>query len=103
MHSPKSLVFTVAKSVLCDYLRKKLIIENAISSVSFDELLDYADGFDFTLDIESTDILNKLSKREKRIVELKAEGYNSIEIGKILDISGSTVRTYLEKIRKKLK
>lgn len=100
MHSPKSLIFTVAKSVLCDYLRQKRLLENAIS---FYELYDYTDNYDFTKDVESTDFLKKLSKREKLIVELKIEGYNSIEIGEKLGISSSTVRTYFEKIRKKLR
>lgn len=103
IRSPKSLVFTVAKSVLCDYLRKKQIIENAISVVSFDELYNYADNYDFTNKIEVSTYFDKLSKREKRIVELKIDGYNSIEIGEMLNLSASTVRTYLEKIRKKLK
>lgn len=100
IRSPKSLVFTVAKSVLSDYFRNKKLLEIA---VSFDELYDYADSYDFTKEIESTDYYKKLSKREKSIVELKIEGYNSAEIGKKLNLSASTVRTYLEKIRKKLK
>lgn len=99
MRSPKSLVFTVAKSVLYDYLRKKQLF----NTVSFDELYKITDNYDFTKEIELTDILNQLSKREKRIVELKSQGYNSNEIGKMLGISGSTVRTHLEKIRNKLK
>lgn len=53
--------------------------------------------------LEASDYYKKLSKCEKRIVELKIEGYNSTEIGKKLNISASTVRTYLEKIRNKLK
>lgn len=103
MYSPKSLVFTVANSVLCDYLRKKQIIENAISIVSFDELLNVTDNYDFTNEIEYSSYFNKLSECEKHIVELKVEGYNSTEIGKKLNLTSSTVRTYLEKIRKKLK
>ncbi len=100
IRSPKSLVFTVAKSVLSDYYRNRKIFEMA---VSFDELYDYADSYDFSRDIESTDMLKKLTKRERQIVELKVDGYNSIEIGKKLGLSGSTVRTYLENIRKKLR
>ncbi len=103
IRSKKSFVFKVANSVLCDYLRNKKIIENAISLIPFDELYNYADKYDFTKEIEATDCYKKLSIREKRIVELKSEGYNSNEIGKMLGISGSTVRTYLENIRKKLK
>lgn len=102
MRSPKSLVFTVAKSVLFDYYRKKQTIENAISCVSFDEIYNYADSYDFSKEIESTDFMKSLTKREKRIIELKIEGYNSNEIGKKLGISSSTVRTHLENIRKKI-
>lgn len=100
IRSKKAVIFKVANSVLCDHLRMKQIIEN---SISFDELYNYADNYDFTKEIEASDYYKKLSKREKRIVELKIEGYNSTEIGKKLNISASTVRTYLEKIRNKLK
>lgn len=100
IRSPKSLVFTVAKSVLSDYYRNKKMLEIAIS---FDELYDYADSYDFSKDIETTDFLNKLTKREQQIVDLKIQGYNSKEIGEKLCVSGSTVRTYLESIRKKLR
>ncbi len=100
IRSPKSLVFTVAKSVLSDYYRNKKTIEIAIS---FDELCDYTDNYDFTDEIESTDFLNKLTKREHQIVDLKVQGYTSKEIGEKLGVSGSTVRTYLENIRKKIR
>lgn len=100
IRSKKALIFKVANSVLCDYLRKKKLLENVIS---FDELYNYTDNYDFTKEIEASDYYKKLSKREKRIVELKIEGYNSTEIGRRLNISASTVRTYLEKIKKKLK
>ncbi len=102
IRSKKSFIFKVANSVLCDYLRKKQLLENAISTVSFDELYNYTDNYDFTNEIEASTYYNMLSKREKKIVELKVEGYNSTEIGKKLNISASTVRTYLEKIRKNL-
>ncbi len=100
IRSPKSLIFTVAKSVLSDYYRNRKIFEMA---VSFDELYDYADSYDFSKEIESSYYLDRLSKRERTIVELKVDGYNSSEIGKKLGISASTVRTYMEKIRKKLR
>lgn len=100
IHSKKAFIFKIANSVLCDYLRKKKLLENVIS---FDELYNYTDNYDFTKEIEASDYYKKLSKREKRIVELKIEGYNSTEIGRRLNISASTVRTYLEKIKKKLK
>lgn len=94
IRSPKSLIFTVAKSVLSDYYRNRKIFEMA---VSFDELYDYADSYDFSKEIESSCYLDRLSKRERTIVELKVDGYNSSEIGKKHGISASTVRTYMEK------
>lgn len=103
IRSKKAFIFKVANNVLCDYFRNKQIIENAISTVSFDELLNFTDNYDFTNEIEYSSYFNKLSEREKRIIELKIEGYNSTEIGKKLNLSSTTVRTYLEKIRKKLK
>ena len=103
IRSKKAFIFKVANNVLFDYFRNKQIIENAISTVSFDELLNFTDNYDFTNEIEYSSYFNKLSEREKHIVELKFEGYNSTEIGKKLNLSSSTVRTYFEKIRKKLK
>lgn len=100
IRSVKSFILKIANSVLCDYFRNKKLLEN---TVSFDELYNYADNYDFTADIESNDLYKKLSQKEKQILELKIEGYNSAEIGEKLFISSSTVRTYLEKIRKKLK
>ncbi len=100
IRSVKAFILKISNSVLCDYLRNKKLLENA---VSFDELYNYADNYDFAEDIESNDYLKKLSKKEKQILELKIQGYNSAEIGKKLCISSSTVRTYLEKIRKKLR
>lgn len=96
---PKSFIFKVAKSVLGDYLRMKKLLEYA---VSFDELYDFPDNYDFTEDFVSTDLFDKLTEKEETIVELKVQGYNSAEIGKKLGVSGSTVRTHLEKIRKKM-
>lgn len=100
IRSEKAVILKIANSVLCDYFRNKKLLENA---VSFDELYSYADNYDFTEDIESNDYLKNLSKKEKQILELKIQGYNSAEIGEKLFISSSTVRTHLEKIRKKLR
>jgi DNA-binding NarL/FixJ family response regulator len=43
-----------------------------------------------------------LSPREKEVMKLIAEGYTSVEIGKILFISDKTVEKHREKIMKKL-
>ncbi|MBR5827022.1 MAG: sigma-70 family RNA polymerase sigma factor [Clostridia bacterium] len=100
IRSPKAFIFKVAKSVLYDYLRKKMLMAQAIP---FDNLYDCADNHNFIEDVESSDALKSLSKQEQHIVTLKTEGYNSTEIGKILGVSGSTIRTHLQNIRKKIK
>lgn len=100
IHSPKALIFKVAYSVLCDYLRNKKLFEAAIS---FNELYNVSDNIDFSCDIEINSIIDNLPERDKKIVQMKVAGYKSNEIGKSLGISGSTVRTYLEKIKKILK
>ena len=43
-----------------------------------------------------------LSPREKEVMKLIAEGYTSVEIGKLLFISDKTVEKHREKLMKKL-
>ncbi len=98
--SEKSLVFTLAKNVLVDYLRTKKLLDN---SLNIDDLFDLQDNENFSNVVELEADIDKLSPKEKQIIQLKKDGYNSKEIGKKLNLSASTVRTYIEKIRKKLK
>lgn len=44
----------------------------------------------------------KLSKREKQLVELLAEGATTEEIGGVLDLTISTVNTYFKRIFSKM-
>lgn len=46
--------------------------------------------------------LNSLSKREREILQLVAEGYSSADIGKVLHISPKTVDTYRSRLMQKL-
>ncbi len=98
--SEKSLIFTLAKNVLIDYLRAKKILDNA---VNIDELLGIQDNENFSNEVEFLADLEKLSSRDKKIIELRREGYNSIEIAKKLNLSPSTVRSHIQRIRKQLK
>lgn len=100
VRSYKALVFTVAKSVLTDYYRKK---GNFISLEESAENLSALYSVDFEDTVVMRSLLATLSPEEKTIIDLKAKGYSSGEIGKIFGISASAVRTRLQSIRKKLK
>ncbi len=98
--SEKSLIFTLAKNVLVDFMRSKRILNNALN---IDELFDLQDNENFGNEVEILADIEKLSIRDKKIIELKREGYNSKEIGKQLGLSSSTVRSHIERVRKQLK
>ncbi len=98
--SEKSFVFTIAKNVLADYFRAKRL---STEDIDIESLFDLSDGSDFTKGIELREAIGRLPERERAILQLKSDGYNSKEIGKLLGILPSTVRGILEKIRKKLK
>ncbi len=96
--SEKAVIFKIAKYVLIDYIRLKSTTEITVDEKSINSLSD-----DFFNDIELAENINNLTERCKQIVFLKNAGYNSREIGSLLGISGSTVRTYLERIKKAIK
>ncbi len=98
--SEKAFIFTVAKNTLVDYFRLKKAMEK---NVDFESLFDIGSSEDFTKELEIKAAINKLSQKEKTIIGLKSDGYNSREIGENLKLSPSTIRTYIENIRKKLK
>lgn len=99
VHSYEALVFTVAKSVLTDYYRKKgnfISLEESAENLSAFYSVDFEDTF------VMRSMLATLTAEEKTIIDLKAKGYSSKEIGKIFGISASAIRTRLQNIRKKL-
>lgn len=93
----KSLIFSVAKSVLCDRLRKKTALD---SFVSLYDLFDVPDMADFMSEIELNVTLCTLTEADKMLIELKKQGLKSREIGNILGLSASAVRTRLQTLRK---
>lgn len=100
VRSYKALVFTAAKSVLTDYYRRKgafISIEESAENLS----ALYSADFEDTVIMRS--MLSLLTPEEKVMIDLKAKGYSSGEIGKIFGISASAVRTRIQNIRKKLK
>lgn len=100
VRNEKSLVFSVAKSVLCDRLRRKDMLAN---SEQIDGLLNVQSSDNIELAFESVQLFLSLSEEERTLVEMKSMGYKSAEIGKKLGISASAVRTRFQSVRKKLK
>lgn len=100
VRNAKSLVFSVAKSVLCDRLRQRDLLSK---SEQIDELIGIQSSDNVELSFELAQILFSLTEEERTIVEMKNMGYKSTEIGEKLGISGSAVRTRLQAVRKKLK
>lgn len=100
VRSYKSLIFTIAQSVLTDYYRRK---GTFISLEESEENLSDLYSIDFEDTVIMRLCLTVLSPEEKIIIDLKAKGYSSGEIGKIFGISASAVRTRIQNIRKRLK
>ncbi len=98
--SEKSFIFAIAKNVLADYLRAKKF---SAEDIDIESLFNLSDGGDFTKELELREAIGRLPEKERIILQLKSEGYNSMEIGKLLGMLPSTVRGRLERIRKKLK
>lgn len=100
VRSYKSLIFVTAKSVLVDYYRKK-----SYSIPLEDSAENIAAVYSLPLDdiIIMRSLLATLSAEEKLIIDLKAQGFSSGEIGKRVNISASAVRSRLQAIRKKFK
>lgn len=96
----RALIYRIAKNVKYDKFRKNsLLLESMLIPEEFD-VGDNSDPFGI-VDLKMS--VKKLSPKEQQLLLLSLDGYNSTEIGKLLDISPSAVRTRLQKIRKKLK
>lgn len=93
----KSLIFSIAKSVLCDRLRQKTALDGYVSVY---ELFDIPDTADFASEIELRATLRTLTEADRMLIDLKNRGLKSREIGDILGISSSAVRTRLQALRK---
>lgn len=92
-------MFSIAKNVYCDKMRQKKLLE-----ISENELfIEAADSEDFTRQIEMNMLINGLPYADRELLRLRQLGCSSREIGKVLGISASAVRSRLQKIRKTLK
>ncbi len=93
----KSLIFSIAKSVLCDRLRQRDIEKNELSEI------DLIDKEDFTASVELQILIAHLPQKDKELLELKRIGMSSREIAKIQKTNASTVRSRLQRIKSDLK
>lgn len=97
----KALIFRIAKNVRCDRYRQKAMILDTISLANDFEISDrnaFTDEVDFRLSMHSV-----ITYQDKQLLMLTGQGYKSSEIGKMLGISSSAVRTRLQKLRGKIK
>lgn len=96
----KSLIFSIARNVRTDMYRKNMLKFECNELI---EELDLCDNLDFTRIAEYKMLISKLSDKERYLLLLSYEGYDSNEIANKLNLNPSTVRTRLQRIRKKIR
>ncbi|MDE6470115.1 MAG: sigma-70 family RNA polymerase sigma factor [Eubacterium sp.] len=97
----KALIFHIAKNVRCDRYRQKAMMLDALSLADDFEISDchsFTDEVDLKLSMQ-----NVITQQDKQLLILTGQGYKSGEIGRMLGISSSAVRTRLQKLRGKIK
>lgn len=97
----KAYILGIAKNVRCDRYRQKALMLNTVSITDKFEIIDHSvftDDIDFRLSLNIG-----LTLQDKQLLVMKEHGLNSKEIGKILGVSASAVRTRLQKLRGKIK
>ncbi len=97
----KAYIFRIAKNVRCDRYRQKAMMLDAISLADDFEICDntaFTDEVDVRISMQSI-----INYQDKQLLILTGQGYKSSEIGKMLGISSSAVRTRLQKLRGKIK
>lgn len=95
----KVLVYHIARNVKYDKFRSNSMFLASVLPENFEIM----DKNNYTNIVEWKLMIDSLSEKEKYLLLLSVQGYDSNEIGHQLGISPSAVRTRLQKIRKKLK
>ncbi len=95
----KSWLFTIAKNTANDYLRYRKSHLTVVESLS-DSQREPSFQPDFDRSIAIAKALKELTKEERELLSL-AEHLTSREIGSVLGISASAVRTRLQKTKNK--
>lgn len=98
----KAWLFTTARNLYCDQLRRAAKEAQLLSTFFPEE--DRAEP-DFALDtVEAASLLALLTPEERRLFALRyTAGYNASEIGQLLSLPPGTVRSRLAQIRHRLK
>lgn len=98
----KAWLFTTARNLYCDQLRRAAKEEQLLSTFFPEE--DRAEP-DSALDtVEAASLLALLTPEERRLFTLRyTAGYNASEIGQLLSLPPGTVRSRLAQIRHRLK
>lgn len=98
----KAWLFTTARNLYCDQLRRAAKEEQLLSTFFPEE--DSAEP-DSALDtVEAASLLALLTPEERRLFTLRyTAGYNASEIGQLLSLPPGTVRSRLAQIRHRLK
>lgn len=98
----KAWLFTTARNLYCDQLRRAAKEEQLLSAFFPEE--DNAEP-DSALDtVEAASLLALLTPEERRLFTLRyTAGYNASEIGQLLCLPPGTVRSRLAQIRHRLK
>jgi DNA-binding NarL/FixJ family response regulator len=112
MHSEDEYLLAVLEAGGSGYVRKTSAdhdLTTAIRTVAKDEVFLYPSaaklllqGFKVKTDERENDPLQKLSERERAVLQMTAEGFSSTEIGEKLFISPKTVDTYRARVMEKL-
>lgn len=97
----KAYIFRIAKNVRCDRYRQKSML---LDTLSLADDFEISDNGSFTDGVDLRFLLNSITtQQDKQLLMLTGQGYKSSEIGKMLGLSPSAVRTRLQKLREKIK
>lgn len=94
-----SLIFSIAKSVRADRYRSTALKLDTLPLCDFVDIPAPAGQFSA---VEMRSELRLLSFKEQELLLMKVKEFTSDEIGSAVGLSGSAVRTRLQKIKKKL-
>ena len=90
-------MLSIARGVCADHYRA--IAARAVC-VAIPEDFDLPDRADPITMVEWAQVLGMLGREDQILLAMRRQGYGSKEIGLALGISGSAVRTRLQKVRK---
>lgn len=94
-----ALIFRIAKNVRADRYRSTAL---RLDTMPLYDFVDMPAPSGWHCAVELRIALRSLSVKEQEILLMKAQGFTSDEIGGAFGLSGSAVRTRLQKIKKKL-